>query len=80
MKNNPLYKCKDCRDETRCPCYYNTDACGFFFPKNAFLVKTEESLLEKLYSEEDKPLSPQEKDVLLYLVEKDLNKRKKKAR
>lgn len=79
MKNKPIYKCKDCRSEIRCPCDSNTDACGFFYPKNIFLIKTEESLLEKLLSEEDKSLSPQEKDVLLHLVEKDLNKRKKKV-
>jgi len=80
MKNESIYKCKDCKDEIRCPCYYNTDVCGFFFPKNAFMIKIEESLLEKFLPEENKLLSPQERDVLLHLIEKDLNKRKKKAR
>jgi len=79
-KNESIYKCKDCRSELRCPCDPNSDACGFFYPTNRFLIKTEESLLEKFFSEENKPLSPQEIDVLLYLIEKDLNKRKKKAR
>lgn len=74
--NEPLYKCKDCRSELRCPCDPNSDACGFFYPTNRFLIKTEESLLEKFLSEENKPLSPQERDVLLHLIEKDLNKRK----
>lgn len=75
-KNESIYKCKDCRSKLRCPCDPNSDACGFFYPTNMFLIKTEESLFEKFLSEENKPLSPQERDVLLHLIEKDLNKRK----
>ena len=75
-KNESIYKCKDCRSELRCPCDPNSDACGFFYPKNILLIKIEESLLEKFLPEENKLLSPQERDVLLHLIEKDLNKRK----
>lgn len=74
--NESIYKCRDCRSEIRCPCNPDADACGFFYPKNILLIEIEESLLEKFLSEENKPLSPQERDVLLHLIEKDLNKRK----
>lgn len=75
-KNESIYKCRDCRSEIRCPCNPNGDACGFFYPKNILLIKIEESLLEKFLPEENKLLSPQERDVLLHLIENDLNKRK----
>jgi len=75
-KNESIYKCRDCRSEIRCPCNPDGDACGFFYPKNILLIKIEESLLEKFLPEENKLLSPQERDVLLHLIEKDLNKRK----
>lgn len=75
MAEEDYFKCKDCRDEYRCPVDPDSSSCRMFSPKKEVRLPIEKKIFDKIAeAESGEPItfSPKEEIILLEILYKDI--------